>query len=288
MTARTNPAAFRPEQVEKRCITMASLPPSSSAPWAQPERSTDRASQRFLELEFTQAEMERVLNVVRERSPRSPFAYVVTPNVDHVVRLARTRSDLWPAYRGAWMTLCDSRILYSLARRAGCPLSVVPGSDLTAALLQEIVLPGDKVAIVGGTDACVAHIAERFGLRNVVHHNPPMGFINDPAAVGEAVRFVGAAHARYTLLAVGSPQQEILAHRIQRAGVATGLGFCVGASLNFLSGEEVRAPVLMQRLSLEWLHRLASDPARLWRRYLVECPQIFQIAGKWRESQTSH
>ncbi len=93
----------------------------------------------------------------------------------------------------------------------------------------------------------------------------------------DAVDFVLAHPSRFVFLAVGSPRQEMLADAIRATGQATGLGLCIGASLEFLAGASRRAPRWMQRAGLEWLHRLGSDPRRLARRYLVEDPPIFRL-----------
>jgi len=79
------------------------------------------------------------------------------------------------------------------------------------------------------------------------------------------------------------PQQEILALRVAQAGGAVGVGLCIGASLDFLTGRKARAPLWMQKASLEWLHRLLSEPGRLWRRYLIEGPRIFRLTMRWRK-----
>lgn len=242
----------------------------------------ERHATEFLDMAFATVPRDRILASIVDRAPDTSFAYVITPNVDHVVRLQARRSDLWPSYRAAWMTLCDSRILWLLARLAGLRLSLMPGSDLTALLLTRHVGPGDKVAIVGGVPASIDRLCRSLAIGEIVHHNPPQGFINDRQAVDQAVEFVVAARARYTLLAVGSPQQEILAHQIASTGRAHGIGLCVGASLDFLTGEQVRAPRWIQMLALEWLHRLMSDPQRLWRRYLLDGPLILSIFGAWR------
>jgi exopolysaccharide biosynthesis WecB/TagA/CpsF family protein len=52
---------------------------------------------------------------------------------------------------------------------------------------------------------------------------------------------------------------------------------CIGASIDFLTGKQRRAPVWVQKAGLEWLHRLLSDPRRLASRYLIECPRIFYL-----------
>lgn len=236
----------------------------------------------FFDFAFSQRDQAQLLADIERRPTDAAFAYIVTPNVDHVVRIQRKRSDLWPIYRNAWITLCDSRILGKLARRAGVPLPVVPGSDLTVALLRDIVQADDRIAIIGGNPAMVDTLRQRFGLSQLIHHDPPMGFIHDAHATKNAIRFAIVARARYVFIAVGSPQQEMLAYRISRTGQAVGVGLCIGASLQFLTEEQARAPRILQRLCLEWLFRLTRDPRRLWRRYLVDGPLIFRIFRQWQ------
>jgi N-acetylglucosaminyldiphosphoundecaprenol N-acetyl-beta-D-mannosaminyltransferase len=236
----------------------------------------------FFDFAFSLRDQAQLLDDIERRPTDAAFAYIVTPNVDHVVRIQCKRSDLWPIYRNAWITLCDSRILGKLARRAGVALPVVPGSDLTVALLRDIAQADDRIAIIGGNPDMVDILRQRFGLSQLIHHEPPMGFIHDADATQNAVRFTIAAQARYVFIAVGSPQQELLAYRISRTGQAVGIGLCIGASLQFLTEEQARAPKILQRLCLEWLFRLTRDPRRLWRRYLVDGPLIFQIFRQWQ------
>ncbi|MFT3967653.1 MAG: WecB/TagA/CpsF family glycosyltransferase [Sphingobium sp.] len=240
------------------------------------------AGVEYIDVLFSTSEAASVVERIRDRPADAPFAYIVTPNVDHIVRLQSRRSDLWPAYRGAWLTLCDSRILARLARKVGFALPVVPGSDLTQQMFGQVVRPRDRIAILGGRQDLVADLAARYGLTDVRHYDPPMGFIHNPVEVAKAVRFLVESGARYHFLAVGSPQQEILAYRVARAGGATGVGFCIGASLDFLTGVQERAPRLMQHMGLEWLFRLGSHPRRMWKRYLVDGPLIFPIEHRWR------
>ncbi|MGN6123323.1 MAG: WecB/TagA/CpsF family glycosyltransferase, partial [Sphingomonas oligoaromativorans] len=119
------------------------------------EGSDGPASAEFLDLRFDRLDEAQAVAMIAARSADAPFAYVVTPNVDHVVRLHHRRSDLWPAYRGAWLTLCDSRVLKALARWAGLGLPVVPGSDLTRQLVRHAIAPGDRIAILGGGTSIV-------------------------------------------------------------------------------------------------------------------------------------
>jgi exopolysaccharide biosynthesis WecB/TagA/CpsF family protein len=228
--------------------------------------------------------MDEVLARLSAVSPHSPYEYVVTPNVDHVVRLddPEQAAELKHLYDGADISVCDSRIIRHLARARGLDLPVVPGSDLTASLFREVIKPGDRIAIVGGDANMVADLRRLYTGVDLLHFEPPMGLRRNPVARAEAARFIAEAKARFAFIAVGSPQQEMIAGAVRAFPHATGVALCIGASLDFITGRQRRAPKLMQHLSIEWIHRLASDPRRMWRRYLVEGPRIFLLAARSR------
>jgi len=199
----------------------------------------------------------------------------VTPNVDHLVRYCEDPA-FRSLYRSAAYTLLDSRVVAiatRLLRRER--LGVCTGSDLTAALLGHVVAPADCIVLIGGSESQARRLSSSYGLGKVHHYDPPMGFIHDAAATEKCLQFI-EAHSpfRFCFLAVGSPQQETVAQRLQARGTARGLVLCVGAALNFLSGSERRAPRWMQRMALEWLYRLLRDPRRLAPRYLLRGPRI--------------
>jgi len=240
----------------------------------------------FLDIAFDLLDMEAAERWLAGRPADAPFAYVVTPNVDHVVKLdaAPAEAEIRKAYAGAALRLCDSRIVAKLAKARGIALPVVPGSDLTVHLFTRIAAKGDRICLIGGDEAMLAELRAIRPDLDVVQHIPPMGMLRKPEAMAAAEDFVRQAQARFTLLAVAMPQQEILALRVAQAGGAVGVGLCIGASLDFLTGRKARAPLWMRKASLEWLHRLLSEPKRLWRRYLIEGPRIFLLTMKWRRS----
>lgn len=204
------------------------------------------------------------------------FGYVVTPNVDHLVRYYED-ATFREHYRNADYVLLDSRFAARLLRLVkGVRLRVCTGSELTARLFSRVVTSSDRVVLIGGTPEQASTIQMLYGLANVHHHNPPMGFAHNPEAIEECVQFIESRSPfRFCFLAVGSPQQEALAALLQARGIARGLALCVGASLNFITGNEKRAPQWMQQMTLEWLYRLVQDPRRLAARYLVRSPRFF-------------
>jgi N-acetylglucosaminyldiphosphoundecaprenol N-acetyl-beta-D-mannosaminyltransferase len=83
---------------------------------------------------------------------------------------------------------------------------------------------------------------------------------------------IEASGARILFVGLGCPKQErwIAAHRETLPCVMLG----VGAAFDFLAGAKRQAPRVLQRAGLEWLFRLACEPRRLWRRYLIHNPRF--------------
>lgn len=245
---------------------------------------------RFLGLAYDRLEMRPLIDTIVQLARARGFAYMVTPNVDHIVRLhEQIRSGdadhLWRCYEKAALCVCDSRVLSALATLRGRKLPVVPGSDLLARLLTSDAVPGDTILLIGGDASALEKLKARFPDLIFDQHRPPMGLLQDPVGLDAATRYVIDNPAKYVLLAVGSPQQEVLADRIASSGAASGVGLCIGAAVDFIVGDERRAPGAMQAIGLEWLFRLLMNPKRLWRRYLVEGPKIFLLAARWRDPQ---
>ncbi|MET3825519.1 exopolysaccharide biosynthesis WecB/TagA/CpsF family protein [Sphingomonas sp. PvP055] len=238
----------------------------------------------FLDLDFDTVTAAEVVAFLRTRTAEDRFGYIVTPNVDHMVQID-AQPELRPVYQGALLCLNDSRVLARLAKLYGIALTVVPGSDLIVALFGSVLQDGDRLCIVGASAPLVAQLRTQYPRITIVHHEPPMGLRRNAAARQAAVDAVAAANARFTLLAVGAPQQEILASEMAAAGTVTGTAFCIGAAVDFIVGAQVRAPRIVQQAGMEWFWRLAGSPRRLGRRYLVEGPKIFRIALRWQRNR---
>lgn len=244
---------------------------------SRPPTERSRRVERSLHCPIDDYDLDRFTTVAADFG-QARFGYVVTPNADHLIRLHREPS-FGALYASADYVLLDSRFIAKLLRLTKkLSLPVCTGSDLTARLFKQVIQPRDSLVLIGGSAEQANRLRELYGLQRLAHFNPPMGFVRDPAAVEECLRFV-EQHSpfRYCLLAVGSPQQELLAQRLQQRGIARGMALCTGASINFLTGEEQRAPVWMQNAGLEWLFRLIQAPGRMAGRYLVRGPQIFWL-----------
>ncbi len=214
------------------------------------------------------------------------FRFIVTPNVDHLVRVAKEPEVFNPLYDASWLSVCDSRILELLAKVSGIPLKAVPGSDLTQQLFDNVITAEDAITVIGADADIITTVKALYGLDKVNHYEPPFGLRNKPDEVAKTAAFIAENPARYVFICVGSPQQEMIAKACLERGDCVGLGLCVGASLEFLSGRVKRAPKWMQKIRMEWLYRLASEPKRLWKRYLIEGPKIFWLWIKWSKARS--
>jgi N-acetylglucosaminyldiphosphoundecaprenol N-acetyl-beta-D-mannosaminyltransferase len=206
------------------------------------------------------------------------FGYVVTPNVDHLIRF-HDEPVFRALYADAAYVLMDSRFLSIIFRvLKATRVRVCTGSDLTAQLFARVIDRDDRVVLIGGDDVQARSLENRYGLQQLRHFNPPMGFIRDPREVEKCIAFIeDCSPFRFCFLAVGAPQQEVIAQKLKSRGIARGMALCIGAAINFLTGVERRAPAWMQSMGLEWLFRLAQNPGRLAKRYLVRGPRVFLL-----------
>jgi N-acetylglucosaminyldiphosphoundecaprenol N-acetyl-beta-D-mannosaminyltransferase len=219
----------------------------------------------------------KVINEI-DLSEIDQFKYIVTPNVDHVIRIAKN-SALREIYNRAWLCMNDSRVLQLLLGIGGLHLPTIRGSDLTAQLLSSEWVHGKRLIVIGGDERVAAWLTHIVGTNGVFHYNPPMGFIRSIEALDAVIGFIEQRLPAVVFLAVGSPNQEILADACVRKGLRGAVALCVGAGILMAAGIERRAPPALQWAGLEWLYRLVRDPGRLAKRYLLDM-RIFVIVAR--------
>jgi exopolysaccharide biosynthesis WecB/TagA/CpsF family protein len=201
-----------------------------------------------------------------------------------MVQLYGSPEMLTSVYTDAHLRLCDSRVIALMAKWSGVALPFVTGSGLTARMLSKPLPTGIRIAMIGGNARQRAWLAETQPDATILCHEPPMGLRTNLAARVDAAAFVEEAQADIILITVGAPQSEMIASLIHTRGVARGVALCVGASLEFITGEKRRAPAWVQALAMEWAFRLLSEPRRLAHRYLVDGPRVFSIWMRWMKA----
>lgn len=258
---------------------------------ASPHREVQDADPphlEFLGLRFSLLPQDEVVSrLIAETG--APYRYVVTPNAYDVVLANEQRARVLPVYRAAWLSVCDSRILRALARLEGRALPLVTGSDLVAALLSALntARSAKQVVVVGPDRATIAALRAAYPQAAIDVMPAPAGLARNAAARLAVARACSARRWDLLLLCVGAPAQQLIARQIGELGRTSGVALCVGASIDYLTGAQVRAPRWIQMLSLEWAYRLAREPARLWRRYLVESPKVLRIYAATRGTRNA-
>lgn len=236
---------------------------------------------RYLGLEFFDADIAGTRDEIVAHVSRNRYGYVVTPNVDHVVTYHRFGDDsLRRAYDGAAFKLCDSRVLAALAALVGRKLQVCPGADLTHDLIRRPLSQAPRMAVVGPDREAFDRLTERFPDADLAFAPSGADLVPRSGEWSDTVARVAASDWDILFVCLSFPKQELFAEDIGRAGRHHGIALCVGASIDFLTGRQVRASRPVQRLGLEWLHRLVRDPRRFWRRYILRAPLVFSLAAR--------
>ncbi len=245
-------------------------------------------SERLFGLDFTTGTTERgVAEWLLDQPHDGVHAWrlIVTPNVDHLVRYARHPAERRVAER-ATLLLPDGAPIVWASRLLGHRLERrLTGSGLFGELWPGICAQRRPVVVVPATEEIATALrAEHPAAVFVV---PPMfDAADDRAVAGIADEIVGAIEqvaAEFVVLGVAMAKHHRLATELMSRPCPASAPFVLllGASAEFHVGTIRRAPAWMGRFGLEWLHRLAGDPRRLARRYLVDDMAFFPLV--WRE-----
>jgi len=215
---------------------------------------------------------------VAERTPRQ----VCTANPEFVM-LAQRDAAFRAVLQRADLVLPDGVGLLWAARRLGAGLPVrVAGSDLIDRLAERGAARGWRIFYLGAAEGVAARAAQVLQARwpGLVVAGTYAGSPR-PADEDALVARVRAAAPDILLVAYGAPRQDLwIARNRERLGVPVSVG--VGGSFDFVAGVARRAPVWLQRLGLEWLHRLWRQPWRARRIFnaVVAFPLAVALKGR--------
>lgn len=201
----------------------------------------------------------------------SESRYVVLAN-SHLVVTAERAPLFGNIIAAADIVIPDGApVAWMLRRLSYCSQKRVTGPDLTWALLERCALEELSVYFFGSSQETLRLLVDRvraaFPMLLVAGFEAPPFRPMSAEEDAEAVARINNSGAALVFVGLGCPKQECWMHAHRGRVKAVMLG--VGAAFDFHAGTVSRAPVWMRDHGLEWLHRLASEPRRLWRRYLV-------------------
>lgn len=215
----------------------------------------------------------QVVDHVVEQLARGRGGMLLTPNVD-ILRQLR-RPSLQAIAEQADLVVADGMPIVWASRLLGRPLPErVTGASLATSLPAAAATAGRSVYLLGGEEGVARSAAQNLAaehddLHVAGWHCPPHGFERDEEQMRLIVDDLRRTKPDLVLVGLGFPKQERLIG-VLRATLPHAWFIGCGGALTFLAGRVSRAPERLQRSGLEWVHRLAMEPRRMARRYLVD------------------
>jgi N-acetylglucosaminyldiphosphoundecaprenol N-acetyl-beta-D-mannosaminyltransferase len=222
-----------------------------------------------------------VTNVVDRITGPQPsdelLPFVLTPNVDYIVRLRESRhADLAEVLPRARYVLPDGQPIVWTSRFTGEPLPArLPGSTMFPVMWKRVVDERRPTVVIASNDRTAAALRREYPEAGVVvpHHFNADDRTEVATVAAQVVDSIRATDAEFVFVGISFPKQQRVAlaamDTLRAAGERVPLFLLLGGSFEMYLGEVKRAPTWVQKSGLEWLFRFIQEPRRLFKRYFV-------------------
>ena len=241
---------------------------------------------KFLNTHVDNLTMEEAVERARQLILSKRNSYVVTPNVDHIVRIEH--DPLFrEIYEGADLVLTDGKPLIWMSRLMGMPIKEkISGSDYFPEVCKMAAKEGFSVFLLGAAEgvakkAAINLMKKYKNLRIAGVYSPSYTFENNADEIAGIIRKINRTKPDILCIGLGSPKQEKFFYEY-RDLLNVPLTLHIGATIDFEAGVIKRAPKWVSYVGLEWFYRLMKEPRRLYRRYLMDDMEIIPIFFKYR------
>lgn len=241
---------------------------------------------KFMNTNIDNLTMAETLHEIDKLIQKKNCSYVVTPNVDHIVRLEKDE-ELQKVYKNASLILTDGKPLIWISKWYKTPIKEkISGSDLFPRVCQLAANKNYTMYLLGAAegvaDTAARNLIKKYpGLNIVGTYSPPFGFEKNEQEMNKIKTQIQDVHPDILIVGLGCPKQEkFMYYHCKELGVP--ISFGLGASIDFEAGNIKRAPKWMSNHGLEWLYRFSKEPKRLFKRYFVDDLKIIQVARKYR------
>ncbi|MDM8562956.1 WecB/TagA/CpsF family glycosyltransferase, partial [Candidatus Marithioploca araucensis] len=213
--------------------------------------------------------------------------FVITPNSDQMVKLDQTQHHvLKEELKKSLFVLPDGQPIVWFSKWIRKPLKArLTGSDLFPLLWQQAKQNQQKILVIVSDEIFGEKLKQDYD--NIVCYAPPFFEINTPdfdKICQELIEQIKDFQPKFVITGISFPKQEWLNLTIYTAlkkqKIPSPLFLCLGASAEFYVGVRKRAPLFLQKVGLEWLHRLWLEPGRMWRRYILGVFSLLNLFGK--------
>lgn len=211
--------------------------------------------------------LSEALRLAKSDTPSAVF----TLNLDHAVKLQRD-PRFRAAYAAADVVTADGWPIAWIARMQDARITRATGADLFLPLVTAAAEHQIPIFLFGTSPGVMGRVGDELSLRTEGAIDiagslaPSLAFDAEGPEADLAIEKIRKSGARICFVALGAPKQELFAMHARQKGLKCCM-VCVGAALDFLAGEQIRAPEVLRNNGLEWAWRLASNPRRLAKRY---------------------
>ena len=239
---------------------------------------------RLHNMDFAKVTAQEAVDFVMSQLAIKNGGWMITANLD-ILRQYGIDSNAERVCKAATIIVADGMPLIWASRLQGTPLpGRVAGSDLISSLSAAAAAGHRSIYLIGGSEGAAERAAAvlqtRYaGLDVRGFFCPPFHFENDPSMIQSIAEKTVEASPDIVFVGLGFPKQELLIEKIRdRLPLSWWIG--VGISFSFLCGDVKRAPRILQFMGLEWAHRVAQEPRRLAKRYLIHgMPFALKLLG---------
>lgn len=239
----------------------------------------------FLNIEVDNLTMNEAIDRAEELIIKKKPSYVVTPNVDHIVKLEDDK-EFQDVYKNADLILTDGMPLIWISKIKGKPIKEkISGSDFFPKLCERAAQKGYSIFLLGAAEGVAAKAAKNLnkkyeGLNIVGTYSPSYGFEKKDDEIKEIIEMINEIKPDILAVGLGAPKQEKFLYKY-RYELNVPISLAIGASIDFEAGNINRAPKWMQNCGLEWFYRLCKEPKRMFKRYIIDDLKILRIARKY-------
>lgn len=240
----------------------------------------------FLNTYVDNVTLEEATDIIEGYILERKTRYVVTPNVDHIVKL-EDDVEFQKVYDNCDLILTDGMPLVWISKLLKKSIKEkVSGSDLFPKICELSAKKGYKVFLLGAAEGVAEVAAQNLkhkyeGLNIVGTYSPSYGFEKDEDEINKIINIVKNSNTDILAVGLGAPKQEKFIYTYkEKLNIPVSLG--IGASIDFEAGNIKRAPKWMQKSGLEWFYRLCKEPKRMYKRYLVDDIKILKLFFKYK------
>ncbi|HHD2741500.1 WecB/TagA/CpsF family glycosyltransferase [Clostridium perfringens] len=232
-------------------------------------------------IEIDNISMDECIEKIDDLINNGKFNYLVTPNVDHIVKLDKD-DEFLKVYNNADLIVTDGMPIIWYSKIIKRPIKEkISGSDLFPKICELSAQKGYKIFLLGASEG-VADIAKKKlqdkykGLNIVGVYSPKYGFEDDEIELNKIINIVKKSNTDILAVGLGAPKQEKFIFKYKDI-LQVPLSLAIGATIDFEAGNVKRAPKWMQNSGLEWFYRLIKEPKRMYKRYILDDRRILRL-----------